>query len=198
MSRRAWGIAGVVTGVAALGAVGGPLAYAALQEDAAPAATVQAQPEDVDLAPDTDGTWTVGEGSSAGYRVDEVLNCADVTVAGTTEQVDGSLVVDGGDLVEAELTVDVASITTDSDRRDSYFRKNVMDVASNPTATFVVTGPVDLPELTGTPVTVPVTGELTLAGTTQPVSDELLSRVLRDGLVQRPLVAALRDTDLHA
>ena len=56
MSRRAWGIAGVVTGVVVLGAVGGPLAYAALQEDAAPAATVQAQPEDVDLAADTDGT----------------------------------------------------------------------------------------------------------------------------------------------
>ena len=182
MSRRAWGIAGVVTGVAVLGAVGGPLAYAALQEDAAPAATVQAQPEDVDLAADTDGTWTVAEGSSAGYRVDEVLNGADVTVAGTTEQVDGSLVVDGGDLAEAEFTVDVASITTDSDRRDSYFRENVMDVASNPTATFVVTGPVDLPELTGTPVTVPVTGELTLAGTTQPVEAALSAVRTADGV----------------
>ena len=182
MSRRAWGIAGVVTGVAVLGAVGGPLAYAALQEDAAPAATVQAQPQDVDLAPDTDGTWTVGEGSSAGYRVDEVLNGADVTVAATTEQVDGSLVVDGGDLAEAELTVDVASITTDSDRRDSYFRENVMDVAGNPTATFVVAGPVDLPDLTGTPVTVPVTGELTLAGTTQPVEAALSAVRTADGV----------------
>ena len=182
MSRRGWGVAGAVAALAVAGAVGGPLVYAAVQEDAAPARTVQAQPEDLALSEDTDGTWSVAEGSSAGYRVDEVLNGADVTVAGTTEEVDGTLAVDGGDLTEAEVTVDVASITTDSDRRDSYFRENVMDVGSNPTATFVVDGPVDLPELTGTPVTVPVTGELTLAGTTQPVEAALSAVRTADGV----------------
>ncbi|WNV76085.1 YceI family protein [Geodermatophilus sp. DSM 44513] len=182
MSRHGWGIAGAVAGVAALGAVGGPLAYAALQEDAAPAATVQAQPSDVALAPDTDGTWTVGTGSTAGYRVEEVLNGADVTVAGTTDEVDGTLVVDGGDLTAAEVTVDVASTTTDSDRRDDYFREQVMDVATHPTATFAVTGPVDLPELGGTPVTVPVSGELTLAGTTRPVAADLSVVRTADGV----------------
>ncbi|SNS64309.1 YceI-like domain-containing protein [Geodermatophilus pulveris] len=182
MSRRGWGIAGAVAGVAVLGAVGGPLAYAALQEDAAPAATVQAQPTEVALAPDTDGTWTVAAGSTAGYRVEEVLNGADVTVAGTTDRVDGTLVVDGGDLTAAEVTVDVASVTTDSDRRDGYFREQVMDVAAHPTATFAVTGPVDLPELSGTPVTVPVAGELTLAGTTRPVEAALSAVRTADGV----------------
>jgi polyisoprenoid-binding protein YceI len=171
-SRRTWWVTGGVVVVVA-GAIGGPLGYAALEGDAPPAATVQVQPEDAALTTDTDGSWTIAAGSSAGYRVHEVLNGADVTVAGSTDQVTGSVVVAGGDLATADVTVDVASIATDSGRRDSYFRSNVMDVAANPTATFSVTEVADLPELTGTPVTVPVAGELTLAGVTQQVQTEI-------------------------
>ena len=178
-SRRAWWITGGAVAVVAAAAVGGPLVYAALEEDAPPAPTVQVQPSDAALVEDADGTWTVAAGSSAGYRVHEVLNGADVTVAGTTDQVTGSVVITGGDLADADLTVDVASITTDSGQRDSYFRGNVMDVDANPTATFAVTQPADLPELTGTPVTVPVTGELTLKGVTQQVQTEI--SVVRTG-----------------
>ncbi|MGY1717222.1 YceI family protein [Geodermatophilus sp. SYSU D01106] len=171
--RRTWWIVGGVVALLALGLGVGPLLYAATQEDAAAAPTVQAQPSDVELAPDTDGTWTVSPGSSAGYRVDEVLNGADVTVAGTTDQVTGDVVVQDGDLSTAQVTVDVASVRTDSNQRDGYFRDNVMDVGTHPTATFAVRGPVDLPELSGTPVTVPVTGDLTLRGTTRQVQAEL-------------------------
>jgi polyisoprenoid-binding protein YceI len=190
--RRVWWITGGVVAVVAAGAIGGPLVYAALEEDAAPARTVQVQPDaatssssvpssgapssSVAPTPDVaalDGTWAIAADSSAGYRVDEVLNGADVTVAGTTDQVTGQVVITGGDLADADVTVDVASITTDTARRDGYFRDNVMDVAANPTATFSVTETADLPELTGTPVTVPVTGELTLAGVTKPVQTEI-------------------------
>ncbi|SFP15195.1 Polyisoprenoid-binding protein YceI [Geodermatophilus dictyosporus] len=171
--RRVWWVVGGVVALLVLGLVLGPLVYAAFQEDAAAAPTVQAQPSDAELAADTDGTWTVGPGSSAGYRVDEVLNGADVTVAGTTDRVTGSVVVEGGDLATAEVVVDVAGIRTDVGRRDGYFRDSVMEVGTWPTATFAVQGPVDLPELTGTPVTVPVTGELTLRDTTRPVRTDL-------------------------
>ena len=172
-SRRRWWIAGAFVALLALGLGVGPLVYAALEEDAAAAPTVQAQPSDVELTADTDGTWTVGPGSSAGYRVDEVLNGADVTVAGTTDQVTGQVVVEGGDLAGAEVTVDVASIRTDRSQRDGYFRGTVMEVDTWPTATFTVEGPVDLPELSGTPVTVPVSGELTLRDATRPVQTDL-------------------------
>ncbi len=172
-SRRTWWMTGGAVGLVAAAAIGGPLVYAALEDDAPPAPTVQAQPSDAALVSDTDGTWTVAPGSSAGYRVHEVLNGADVTVAGTTDQVTGSAVIAGGDLADADVTVDVASVRTDSGQRDSYFRGNVMDVDAHPTATFSVTQPADLPELTGTPVTVPVTGELTLAGVTQQVQTEV-------------------------
>ncbi|GAB3321175.1 hypothetical protein GCM10027451_42420 [Geodermatophilus aquaeductus] len=171
--RRLWWIVGGIVAVLALGLGIGPLLYAATQEDAAAAPTVQAQPSDVELVDDTDGTWTVTTGSSAGYRVDEVLNGADVTVAGTTGQVSGSVVIADGDLSTGEVTVDVASISTDSGQRDSYFRGNVMDVGTHPTATFTIRGPVDLPELSGTPVTVTVTGDLTLRGQTRQVQADL-------------------------
>ena len=171
--RRTWLVVGGAVAVVAAGAVGGPLVYAALEEDARPAPTVQAQPSDVPLVAETDGTWNVSPGSSAGYRVDEVLNGADVTVAGTTDQVTGSVVIAEGDVAEGQVTVDVASVATDRSQRDAYFREDVMDVATNPTATFAITPPLDLPVLTGTPVTVPVAGELTLAGTTRPVQADL-------------------------
>jgi polyisoprenoid-binding protein YceI len=173
MTRRRWWILGGLLALLVAGLVAGPLIYAALDEDAPPAATVEQQPEGAELIPDTDGTWTIAPGSSAGYRVDEVLNGADNTVAGTTDQVTGSVVVTGNRLAEAEVIVDIASIATDNGRRDAYFRDNVMRVAEHPTAVFRVTEPADLPELSGTPVTVPVTGELTVAGTTRPVQVEL-------------------------
>lgn len=181
-SRRTWIVVGGVAAVAVVGAVAGPLVYAALEDDAAPAPTVQVQESDAPLTETTDGSWTISAGSSAGYRVDEVLNGADVTVAGTTDQVSGSLVVAGGDLASAEVTVDVASVATDSDRRDSYFRDDVMEVDANPTATFAVDQVVDLPELTGTPVTVPVAGQLTLHGVTQPVTVDLSVVRTADGV----------------
>ena len=177
--RRTWWIVGGTVAVVAAGAVGGPLVYAALEEDAPPAATVQAQPEGAVLTPATDGTWTVSDGSTAGYRVHEVLNGADVAVAGTTGKVTGSVVIGGGDLTSADVQVDVASIATDKAQRDSYFRDNVMHVDQNPTATFTVDQPVDVPELSGTPVTVPVPGTLTLAGKTQQVTPQL--SVVRTG-----------------
>src|SRR5829696_5402088 len=118
MTRRAWILVAVPV-VVLLGLVLGPLAYAALQDDAPPAATVEVQPEDAELSAGTDGTWTVSDGSTAGYRVDEVLNGADVTVAGTTGQVSGT-VVEAGALGSAEVAVDAASIATDSGRRDAY------------------------------------------------------------------------------
>jgi polyisoprenoid-binding protein YceI len=173
MRGRIWWFVGGGIALLVLALVAGPLIYAALDEDAPPAKTVEAQPQGATLSAETDGTWTVASGSTAGYRVDEVLNGVDNTVAGTTGEVTGTVVVEGGSLTSAEMTVDIASIATDNGRRDGYFRDNVMDVGQFPTATFAVTGPVQLPELTGTPVTVPVTGELTIKGTTREVQTEL-------------------------
>lgn len=176
----------IVAGVIVLGAtaaIAGPIIYRDLivgEADAAPSVTAAPSPTDaatggaVDPA-DLTGEWAVAEGSFAGYRVDEVLNGTDVTVTGRTEEVDGSLTVDGLELTEAELTVDVASIATDSSSRDSYFRDNALRVSQFPTATFVLTDTVTTtaPPVVGEVQTIAATGDLTIAGVTRPVTVEL-------------------------
>lgn len=118
------------------------------------------------------GVWMIVAGSEAGYRVDEVLNGVDVTVTGRTEDVGGSLTVDGATLTEAEFEVDVASIATDRSGRDAYFRDTAMRVADHPTASFRLTDPVTASEVPepGATIEQELTGELTLAGVTQTVS----------------------------
>lgn len=113
-----------------------------------------------------DGAWTVAPGSFAGYRVHEVLRGEDVTVTGRTEDVSGTVTVDGGAVTEAAVEVDVASIATDEPPRDAYFRGTVMEVGTYPTATFEVTEPVALPA-GGTDVD--LTGDLTVHGVTREV-----------------------------
>lgn len=163
-----------------------PRIYAAIMADsAAEEPTVAVQPEEstVEDASDLTGDWTVGEGSYAGYRLDEVLNGADVTVTGRTEQVTGDLTIDGLTLSAATITVDMASIATDNGSRDEYFRNNALETYRFPEATFVLTEPV---EATGTPVagepqTLAVTGELTVHGVTQTVTADLEAALSGDG-----------------
>lgn len=177
-------IIGVGAGVIVLGAVAavaGPVVYRDLI--AAPAAdtpslsgtetTGDATGSALDPA-DLVGTWSVADGSEAGYRVDEVLNGTDVTVTGRTDKVTGSFTIGdtGLTLDAADLTVDVASIATDSGNRDEYFRTEALRTDEFPTATFVLTDPVTLDSApaAGDVVQTKATGDLTIAGKTQSVT----------------------------
>lgn len=183
-SHKIWisvGAGVLVLGVAA--AIAGPIIYRDLV--AAPAAdtpTVTAPEASTGEVGDGDaldpaalvGDWSVADGSEAGYRVDEVLNGTDVTVTGRTDQVDGTFTIggDGLTLDAAEITVDVASIATDSENRDQYFRGQALRTDEFPEATFVLTDPVTLDAApdAGQVVETDATGELTIAGETQTVT----------------------------
>ncbi|WP_308797623.1 YceI family protein [Agromyces silvae] len=177
-------VASIVAGVVVLGAtaaIAGPIIYRDVivgEAEAAPSVTAapsaSAETGSTDTA-DLSGAWAVGSGSYAGYRVDEVLNGTDVTVVGRTEQVTGALQVEGLSLTAAELTVDVASIETDSGNRDDYFRENAVRVDEHPTATFVLTEAITTDEApaVGEVQTIQATGDLTLAGVTRSVTVEL-------------------------
>ena len=65
--------------------------------------------------------------------------------------------------------MDLASVKTDSDRRDGYFANKAIDVATYPKATFTVTKPQKLTE-SGTQK---ISGDLTIKGKTVPVVAEL-------------------------
>jgi polyisoprenoid-binding protein YceI len=177
--------ASIAAGALVLGAtaaIAGPIVYRDLivgEADAAPTVTAapsaSSTPDASGEASDLSGTWTVADGSFAGYRVDEVLNGTDVTVTGRTTEVTGTLTVDGLSLTAASFEVDVASIETDSGNRDEYFRTNAMRVDEFPTATFVLTEPVTVSAapVVGEVQAVQATGELTLAGVTKTVTVEL-------------------------
>ena len=119
-----------------------------------------------------DGTWTATDESTLGYRVKEVLGGVDTEGVGRTNAVTGSLVIEGTTVTATDFTVEVATITSDSSRRDSQFSGPIMDTATHPTATFVLTSPIELGVVPaeGEQITVQATGNLTLRGTTNSVT----------------------------
>ncbi|QIK63873.1 YceI family protein [Leucobacter viscericola] len=178
---------GVAIGVLVLGgaaAVAGPIIYRDFI--AAPAAEAPTLSGDANMLDSSTasgspldptqlaGEWSVATGSEAGYRVNEVLNGTDVTVTGRTNKVEGTFKIDdsGLTLQATDLTVDVASIATDSGSRDAYFRDQALRTSENPTATFKLTAPVTLKSApnSGDVVKADATGDLTIAGVTKPVT----------------------------
>lgn len=162
------GAAVVVVGGAAL--IFGPGLYADRANEAA--AEAPALGESAAPLPDAEaaaGTWTVTDGSFAGYRLDEVLNGEDVTVTGRTEDVTGSVTVADGAISEAAIEVDMTSVATDEAPRDAYFRDTAMEVGEFPTATFELTEPAPIEEGA---TAVELTGDLTIHGVTQTATVE--------------------------
>lgn len=160
---------GVGAGVVVLGAVAlavGPGLYADWANsnaDAAPTlATDTGAPVEV-----SDGTWTVTDGSFAGYRLEEVLRGEDVTVTGRTEGVTGTVTLADGAVTAAEIDVDMATIATDQPPRDTYFRDQAVQVARFPTATFTLTEPA---EIADGATSARLTGDLTIRDVTQQVT----------------------------
>lgn len=210
-NRKKWPfvLAGLVVGAAIL-VVGGTALYINVISDDAPAelslsqdaAAAQGAPAGdpaadsvAGQASDIEGTWVVTEESVAGYRVDEILFGQHKTVVGRTSEVTGEMTITGTKVEAASFTVDMASVTTDSDGRDGQYRSRIMDVATHPTSTFVLTEPIDfapVPE-EATSRSYTATGELTLRGTTKLVTMELETQRVGDQIEvvgQLPVVFA--------
>jgi polyisoprenoid-binding protein YceI len=151
--------------------------------------------EEVAASEGIEGTWTVdtetgdfdyerASGTFVGFRVRESLASVGETEAvGRTGDVDGSITIEGTTLTAAGFTVDMASITTNESRRDRRVHE-ALDTTGFPTATFVLTQPVDLgsPATAGEAVSVVATGELTVRGVTNPIEVPIEAQVV-DGTV---------------
>ncbi len=131
------------------------------------------------------GTWTTADGSIAGYRVREKLARlpAKSDAVGRTQDVKGTVTIDGsGDaftVTAADLTVDVTTLASDSDRRDSQIKRRGLETDTYPTATFKLTQPVAIPAeaLSGSAVTVEATGDMTIHGVTKSVTIPLQAQL---------------------
>ncbi|AHW64208.1 Hypothetical protein CGLY_08815 [Corynebacterium glyciniphilum AJ 3170] len=175
----------VVTVVALAIAIVGPPVYRLLTSEGLQTASIadgSGEPATVGL----DGHWDVvsgaGENSTeAGYTFDEVLPGQEKSTSGRTSEVSGDLVVANDVLEEGKVTVDVASIESDIEKRDIHVRDNILHTDQYPEATFTISDPVDLSSLPedGSVDTVTINGELTMHGKTNDVTAELT--VLRTG-----------------
>ncbi|MCE2855850.1 MAG: YceI family protein [Ilumatobacteraceae bacterium] len=196
MARRSRVVLATSAAVIAL-VVGGPWVYINLIKDDAPdelslesttdtpSATAPTSTSGSTSTDDVSGTWTISNDSVVGYRVKEVLFGQDTEGVGRTSQVTGSLTISDESVSAAEFTVDMASIESDSGKRDSQFRGRIMDTTTYPTATFTLTSPITFPDtaLTGTAFTIDATGDLSLRGTTKAVTFPLEAQ-LTDGTVR--------------
>lgn len=128
------------------------------------------------------GTWLATSDSTVGYRVKEVLGGVDTEGVGRTNQVNGSLTIQDTTVLSTVFEIDVASIKSDSSKRDSQFTGNIMDVATFPTATFRLLSPIELENIPtdGQKITATASGELTLHGVTNQVSFEITATIDND------------------
>lgn len=130
-------------------------------------------------APAGGEVWNITDASELGYRVTEILFGVDTEGVGRTNQITGSLVIDGTQVATAEFVVDVASISSDDSRRDGQFRGRIMSTDEFPEAVFTLTEPIELgtEAIEGATVDASATGELTLRGVTNPVTFDVSARL---------------------
>jgi polyisoprenoid-binding protein YceI len=181
-ARRGWLLSGLAAVVVALGIAYGAFAVLAGGSSPAPLSLNSTksgsqgtgQPATGHIA----GSWTVGAGSVAGYRVHEKLAVlpAPSDAVGRTSDITGqATVVNSGSthtVSAASFTVQVSTLTSDRPMRDKRVHTLGLQTDTYPTATFQLAQPVTLPAdaASGKVVTVTATGPLTLHGVTRTVS----------------------------
>lgn len=154
----------------------------------------------VDVADAVDDLDATAEGSAAAgttfevdqslsrvaYLIDEVLRGEETTVLGTTAEVAATLTIDPADPTSVDLgavAVNARTLTSDSSNRDRAVRGRILatDDPANELITFTATEVGDVPADVSGSFTVDVTGDLTIAGTTTPVTFPLTVTPEGDG-----------------
>jgi len=117
-----------------------------------------------------DGTWTIDHsigsfdydaadfsGSWVGYRAqEELVGIGGTEAVGRTPDVDGSITLAGTQITAADLTADLTTLRSDQSMRDGQLSMQGVQTAQFPTATFVLTQPIELGSIPaeGTPISV--------------------------------------------
>lgn len=174
-----------------------PVASATEGEAASGTAAADDQPDSADFeATGVVGVWSVDDdfgdfafenasGSFAGFRVDKELFVGGVqTAVGRSGDVAGSIEIGDGAVVGGEIVVDMSTIQSDQARRESAIL-DAVDADAFPTATFSIAGGTALDTdglASGATVGAGIDGELTIAGTTNPVTIAAEATVVEPGL----------------
>ena len=121
--------------------------------------------------------FALGEGTLARYKVEEELaNTGFYVATGETTDVAGSIAFDAAGAVVAEesrITVQAATLRTDSNRRDGYVRNRTLETDTYPEVVFVPTAIDGLPESIADAsgdIEFTITGDLTVKDQTREVT----------------------------
>lgn len=128
--------------------------------------------------------FETASGSFVGFRIEEELSrLGEITAVGRTGDVDGSIEIEGTMLVAASFEADLTTVTTNDSMRDDKVQ-NALETGQFPSATFVLTEPVDLgaDAASGATVAVTVSGDLTIHGVTTPIELDIEAQLV-DGIV---------------
>jgi polyisoprenoid-binding protein YceI len=176
---RHWILGGTAAaGVLAAGAIA--FVYFVLFSHSAPATlslgtSATAVPTPALTAAQIPGSWSVGSGSLAGYRVREqlaFLQAPDDAVGRTSSITGGATIVkaqSGFTVTAASFSVDVSTLASDQQMRDQRIQEIGLQSATFPHASFLLTSPVALPAAaaSGQLVHVSAAGRLTIHGVTR-------------------------------
>ena len=184
-------VLGVVT-VVAIAAVAVPYIYIHFIEGPAPAklelpkvsgttSTSGASQGSAIAASSLSGTWNVGSGSLAGYRVQEVLVGQNSTTVGRTSEIWGSITITGSTVTKGTFSVNMASVESDQSERNTHFDGPIMDVSQYPTATLTGSSPISLGSIPADGVVehYNATGTLDMHGVTKDCHVQRLGRAGR-------------------
>jgi len=151
----------------------------------AAATTTPAAPSGAASSGSIDGAWSASDQSLLGYRVKEVLFGQSTEGVGRTNAITGSLSIAGSTVEKGDFTVDMTTVKSDSGNRDNQFQGRIMDTSKFPTSSFALTQPIALGSVPaeGQTVTASATGDLTLHGTTKPVTFDVQAQ-LKDGTIE--------------
>jgi polyisoprenoid-binding protein YceI len=204
--RRRWLVAVASVLVVLLAAAGGGIwwflhgdAPAAVNLDSATQAVAEgtgSASASAAAATDVSGSWSVdtsigtfsfedSTGTFVGFRIDEQLSgIGSTTAVGRTPDVTGTITVDRSTVTAATIEADMSAITTNDSRRDHEVQE-ALETSSYPTATFVLTEPIDLGSAatSGEATTVTAVGDLTIHGVTTKVSIPLQVQLVDDTIV---------------
>ena len=156
-----------------------------------PAASSAAPTSSASSGGSLDGTWTIddtsgslaeGTSSFAGYRVkEELAGTGANTAVGRTQNVSGSLTIDGTTITAMQVSVDMTTLQSDDSRRDERLRTDGLQTDQFPTATFTLTKPIEVGSVPkdGQTIQAVAVGDLTLHGVTRSV--EISIQAQRNG-----------------
>jgi polyisoprenoid-binding protein YceI len=119
------------------------------------------------------GVWNVGSASIVGWRVQQVILGQLSPLVGRTSQVWGRVTIAGDAVTEGSFTVDMAGLTSSLSQTT---RRTVFDIAAYPTATVVLTRPIELGAIPreGMVERFPATAAITLHGVSRTVNVSIL------------------------